>query len=88
MIMFGDGVSSAFPYLSHTNNLGISTECELHLFVQGDDTLYGGVNENVLIGDYGQVIWINEIGETVARQGGGERLYLPQSYPVFVLMFS
>ena len=56
--------------------------------MQGDDTLYGGVNENVLIGDYVQVIWINEIGETVARQGGGERLYLPQSYPVFVLMFS
>ena len=56
--------------------------------MQGDDTLYGGVNENVLIGDYVQVIWINEIGETVARQGGGERLYLPQSYPAFVLMFS
>lgn len=37
----------------------------------GDDTLFGGVNENVLIGDYGQVKWVDESGTTVARQGGG-----------------
>ena len=43
---------------------------------KGDDTLYGGKNENILIGDYGQVIWINEIGDTVARQGGGMRIGL------------
>ena len=38
---------------------------------KGDDTLYGGVNENVLIGDYGQVLWRDESGTIVARQGGG-----------------
>ena len=37
----------------------------------GDDTLYGGTNENVLIGDYGQIQWVDESGNIVARQGGG-----------------
>jgi hypothetical protein len=37
----------------------------------GGDTLYGGVNENILIGDYGQIFWVDESGTTVARQGGG-----------------
>ena len=41
------------------------------LITGGDDTLYGGLNENVLIGDYGQVKWIDEDGNVVARQGGG-----------------
>jgi hypothetical protein len=37
----------------------------------GDDTLSGGVNENILIGDYGQILWRDESGVTVARHGGG-----------------
>jgi hypothetical protein len=37
----------------------------------GDDTLFGGVNENILIGDYGQILWRDESGVTVARHGGG-----------------
>ena len=43
------------------------------LFGDGnDDTLYGGLNENVLIGDYGEVFWRDpELGTIVARQCGG-----------------
>ena len=41
----------------------------------GDDVIYGGLNENVLIGDYGEVMWVDpETGVIVARQGGGEWL--------------
>lgn len=39
----------------------------------GDDSIYGGLNENVLIGDYGEVMWVDpETGVIVARQGGGK----------------
>ena len=34
----------------------------------------GGTKENVLIGDYGQVYWVDESGSIVAKQGGGKPL--------------
>lgn len=37
----------------------------------GDDTLSGGSEENVLIGDYGHISWRDESGDEVARVGGG-----------------
>ena len=50
-----------------------STLQHMILFGDGnDDTLYGGLNENVLIGDYGEVFWRDPESDTiVARQGGG-----------------
>lgn len=37
----------------------------------GSDELRGGQSEDVLIGDYGLVTWIDENGIEVARSGGG-----------------
>ena len=51
-----------------------ATNSTMHMILLGDggdDTLYGGSNENVLIGDYGQIKWADESGTIVARQGGG-----------------
>ena len=36
----------------------------------GNDLLYGGLGENVMIGDYGILQWRDEFGNIVARQGG------------------
>jgi len=37
----------------------------------GYDALLGGSSDDVLIGDYGLVKWINDDGQVVARSGGG-----------------
>lgn len=37
----------------------------------GNDILHGGTSEDVLFGDYGRVFWIDEVGNEVARVGGG-----------------
>ena len=39
--------------------------------MQGADTIHGGRGEDILIGDYGRISWINEDGNEVARSGGG-----------------
>ena len=51
-----------------------ATNSTMHMILLGDggdDALFGGSNENVLIGDYGHVKWVDESGTVVARQGGG-----------------
>jgi len=37
----------------------------------GNDIMYGGTSEDVLIGDYGRVFWIDDMENEVARVGGG-----------------
>ena len=37
----------------------------------GSDTILGGTSEDVLIGDYGRVFWIDEAENEVGRVGGG-----------------
>jgi Ca2+-binding RTX toxin-like protein len=68
---------------------GTASTMPLILFGDGgDDAIKGGTKENVMIGDFGRVTWVDNSGSIVASQGGGRHSMKPRGFILYCTPFS